>query len=108
MMRRTNLHEDIFNLFKAHGRELSLGEIRRAIPSAGTGREGYQKAIRKCQRVFRSRWNEIYDTKLGVVHTPKPEPIKVQKPEPVEAPEKPEVDPLEALKQARSTREEHE
>jgi hypothetical protein len=104
-MRRTELHEEIFAAYKSAGKVLTMGELRKAMGGMGTSREGWQKAIKKCQRVFRSRWNEIYDTKLGIVHTPKPEPV----PAPVEhVEEAPAVDPLEALKAAREQREEHE
>lgn len=94
------MHEYVFEAYKAAGKELSLGELRRVIPAAGMSREGWQKAIKKCKRIYKSRWHEIYDTKLGVVHTKLVEPTI----EPAF-----EVDPLEALKKARKKkREEHE
>lgn len=104
-MRRHNLHEDIFEAYKDAGKVLSLGELRRALGGRGISRELWIKGIRKCERIFKSRWHEIYDTKLGIVHTPKPEPV----PAPVEhVEEAPAVDPLEALRTAREQREEHE
>lgn len=102
-MRRINLHEDIFEAFKAHGKELSMGELRRHLGGMSTSREGWQKAIKKCHRVYKNRWHEIYDTKLGIVHEPAPQPVQ----EPVPAPEpEPKVDPLSALRKARAKKEE--
>jgi len=105
-MRRINLHQDIFEAYKAHGKELGLGELRRILGGMGTSREGWQKAIKKCQRVYKSRWHEIYDTKLGIVHEPAPQPVQAS--EPVPAKEESALDPLLALKKARKEREEHE
>ena len=105
-MRTNNLHELIFETYKAEGKELSLGELRKLIPAASVSREGWRKAIKKCERVYRSRWNEIYDTNLGIVHVNEPE--KVQNPEPIQAPAERSLDPLEALKKVRRKREEHE
>lgn len=105
-MRRINLHEDIFEAYKAAGQELSMGELRRVLGGMSTSREGWQKAMKKCQRVYKSRWHEIYDTKLGIVHEPAPAPVQESEP----APEpKLDVDPLLALRKARvKKREEHE
>lgn len=98
-MRVKNLHDEIFDFYKAAGQEVPLGDLRRAI-NPKVSRAEFIKAIRKCERIYRSRWNEIYDTRLGVIHTPVVEPET--------APEEPVLDPLLALKRARKKREEHE
>lgn len=100
-MRTTNMHEYIFEAYKTAGRELSLGELRRVLPAAGLSREGWRKAIKKCERIYKSRWHEIYDTVTGVVHTP------IHEPEPAPVVEQ-TLDPLLALRKARNKREEHE
>lgn len=99
-MRTKDLPNYIFEAHKAAGRELSLGELRRSIRMAGTSREGWVKAMKMSRRINKSRWHEIYDAKLGVVHTPAPEPAPAR--------EEPAADPLVALKKARKKREEHE
>lgn len=99
-MRMKDLHTIIFEAYKAAGQELPLGQLRTQI-NPKISRAEFIKAIRKCERIYKSQWHEIYDTKLGVVHTKVVEPV-------VEEPIVRALDPLEALRRAREKREEHE
>lgn len=99
-MRAKQLPQDIFQAHKDAGKELTLGELRRTLSIGRVSREALVKAMKTTKRIFNNRWHEIYDAKLGVVHTPAPEPKQAQ--------EEPVIDPLLALRKARKKREEHE
>mgnify|MGYP007032657547 FL=1 len=99
-MRSSDLYPNIFEKYKAAGRELGLKELKRSLPTAGLSRERLIKAVRRTEKMYRNRWHEIYAASTGVVYTPVEEPVKKK--------EKPAVDPLEALAKARKKREEHE
>lgn len=108
-MNRSEYPELIFSWFVEAGEELGMREIRvRARKERlRLSSQGLRLMVRRLKKTHADRWHEIYDKKLGVVHTPAPKPKKAKTPEPAPAPEPaPEIDPLEALSKARAKKEE--
>jgi hypothetical protein len=106
---KPQLYEIVFGWYLEAERELTINEIvlrsKTSREIRKLTRENARLVAKKVKKVYRNRWNEIYDTKLGIVHEPAPAPV--QAPAPAPAPElEPEVDPLEALRVARASREE--
>lgn len=91
MSKRRDAFEAVFEIFVQEGRELNIGDLRESYPAeAAALRRAYKgslnKALQRMRRIYRNRWNEIYDTELGVVHE------KVNIPE--------DLSPLDALRNA--------
>lgn len=104
---KASIHEVVFNWYVQAQRELTINEIvlksKTSKEIRKLTRESARLVAKKVKRVYRNRWNEIYDTKLGIVHEPAPAPVQnsVPAPEP-----EPKVDPLAALRKARAKKEE--
>jgi len=101
-MNRSDYPELVFSWFVEAGEELGMKEIRVRAKRERMrlSSQGLRLMVRRLKKTHSDRWHEIYDKKLGVVHTP-------ATPEPSPAPElKPEVDPLAALRTARADKEE--
>lgn len=111
---RTEAFDAIFEAFVKEGRELNIVELKTLYPKeAAELRKQFQgnlgAAIRRVRIVYKDRWHEIYDTKLGIVHeAPKPAPKPAKVEEKVEEPSK-KLTPLEILRGRAGTWEgEHE
>lgn len=106
---KANIHDVVFNWYLQAQRELTINEIvlrsKTSREIRKLTRESARLVAKKVKRIYRNRWNEIYDTKLGIVHEPAPAPVQVSKPAPAPEPE-PKVDPLAALRKARAKKEE--
>jgi len=101
MKSRKEIYPLIFDWFVEEGRELGIKELKIRIRDLPITQSNLRSIVRRIRKEYAHRWHEIYDTNLGVVHTPQqPEP-EVMAPEP-----KPEVDPLAALRAARAQKEE--
>ena len=112
--RRKSSFDAMFDAFVKEGRELTLGEMKALYPKETDNlRKNFQGslggAVRRMRKIYASRWHEIYDLKLGVVHeAPKPAPKPVEVEEKVEEPSK-KLTPLEILRGKAGTWEgEHE
>lgn len=108
-MNRSEYPELLFSWFVEAGEELGMREIRVLARKERLrlSSQGLRLMVRKLKKTHADRWHEIYDKKLGVVHTPAPKPAKAITPEPSPAPEpKPEADPLAELRKARAKKEE--
>lgn len=106
---KTNLYAVVFSWHVQAQKELTINEIvmksKTSRETRKLTRESARLVAKKVKRVYRDRWNEIYDTKLGIVHEPAPAPVQAPKPAPAPEPE-PKVDPLVALRKARAKKEE--
>lgn len=104
---KPQLYEIVFGWYIQAQRELTINEIvlrsKTSREIRKLTRENARLVAKKVKKVYGKRWNEIYDTKLGIVHEPAPAPV--QKSVPAPEPE-PKVDPLAALRKARAKKEE--
>jgi len=94
MSRRQDAFEALFNAFKREGKELGYLEAVKKYPQEMvalrrvSGGGNPRVLFSRMRILFRDRWSEIYETKLNLVRE-----------KPAEAP-KPELSPIEKLKEA--------
>lgn len=106
---RKEAFDAMFNIFVKEGRELNLIEMRTKYPKESAAlRKQFQSnlgtAVRRMRKIYKNRWHEIYDPKLGIVHeAPKPKPVKAKVEESSE-----KLTPLEKLRLASKKEGEHE
>lgn len=93
-MRRKQAFDALFDCYKKEGRELGIMELNKLYPRevAYLKKVSYGSDVRvllsRMRKIYASRWHEIYDGSLNIVH------------EKSEMTSKPTLNPLERLRVA--------